>query len=65
MKKSEDNSDLIIRCYETDKQQTDAAIEIKLWGRSIQTSLAPCEIKTLRIPQNPDLPVVETDLLEW
>lgn len=65
MKKAEDNNDLVIRCYETHKQQTDVTVDLKLWDRTVHATLSPCEIKTLCLPADPDLQVAKTDLLEW
>ncbi len=65
MKKAEDNDDMIIRCYETDKVETEVQIDLPKWGRKIKTTFRPCEIKTLRIPQDQNQNVVETDFLEW
>jgi len=54
----------VIRCYETNKVATRATIRLPLWERVIEASFGPCEIKTFRIPQDPSLPVVETNLIE-
>lgn len=64
VKKAEDSSDMIIRCYETNRVQTTARIELTRWDRVIETEFPPCEIKTFLIPQNSQKPVVETNLLE-
>jgi alpha-mannosidase len=63
IKKAEDNDDLIVRCYETAKIQTQATIHVQ--DRAIETTLGPCEIKTFRIPKDRSVPIVETNLLEW
>jgi len=65
LKKAEDNDDLIVRCYETDKKRTAAEIALPKFGRTIRAEFGPAEIKTFRVPQNPELPVTETNLLEW
>ncbi|MBB6735801.1 alpha-mannosidase [Cohnella zeiphila] len=65
LKQAEDNDDLIVRCYETDKKRTSAEIALPKFGRTIRAEFAPSEIKTFRIPRNPELPVTETNLLEW
>ncbi len=65
VKKAEDNDDLIIRCYETAKIATHATICLMAWNRAIEAGFGPCEIKTFRVPKNPALPVVETNLVEW
>lgn len=65
IKKAEDNDDLIVRCYEAHKLQTDAEITLQAWSRAIKTTFKPCEIKTLRVPKDASKPIVETDMLEW
>jgi alpha-mannosidase len=64
IKRAEDNDDIVIRCYETRKAATQATITLPKWGRVIEALFGPCEIKTFRIPRDPALPVVETNLLE-
>jgi alpha-mannosidase len=39
-------------------------IELPFVGRSIPVSLAPHEIRSLRIPDDPAAPVAEVNLLE-
>ena len=65
IKKAEDNDDIIVRCYETEKVATTATIRLPLWHRVITAHFAPCEIKTFRVPPDVALPVTETNLLEW
>jgi alpha-mannosidase len=65
IKKAEDNDDLIIQCYESAKKATDAEILLPKWNRTIKASFRPGEIKTFRVPNNAELPVRETNLLEW
>ncbi|NBC68417.1 alpha-mannosidase [Paenibacillus sacheonensis] len=65
VKKAEDNADMIIRCYETAKIRTEAVIRLPRWNRTITVSFEPCEIKTIRVPQDIRQPFVETNLLEW
>ncbi|SDO39114.1 alpha-mannosidase [Paenibacillus sp. yr247] len=65
IKKAEDNKDLILRVYETNKSATSAMIELPRWNRVIMADFKPCEIKTFRVPQNPELPIKETNMLEW
>jgi alpha-mannosidase len=64
LKKAEDDDDLILRAYETTGHATRAVLRLPRWGRTIETTFGPCEIKTFRIPSDPRRPVVETDLLE-
>ncbi|MBW7457404.1 alpha-mannosidase [Paenibacillus sepulcri] len=65
IKKAEDNDDLIVRCYETDKRAVTAEVSLPKWGRTIRASFRPSEIKTFRIPLDPEAAIVETNLLEW
>jgi alpha-mannosidase len=65
IKKAEENDDLILRCYETDKTAVSTVIRLPVMGREIEASFAPCEIKTFRVPRDAKQPVVETNLLEW
>lgn len=64
-KQAEDGEDLIVRCFEAHKVATRATIRLPRWGRTIEAAFGPCEIKTFRIPADPELPAVETNLLEW
>ncbi|SFI76147.1 alpha-mannosidase [Paenibacillus sp. UNC496MF] len=65
VKRSEDNDDLIVRCYETAKEAVRATIALPRAGRSFEADFGPCEIKTFRVPADPSRPVTETNLLEW
>jgi alpha-mannosidase len=65
LKQAEDNDDLILRAYETDKQATTTTIRLPVCGREFAASFAPSEIKTFRVPVDSSKPVVETDMLEW
>ncbi len=65
VKLAEDNDDLIVRAYETNRVQTTATITLPKWNRVIEAKFAPCEIKTFRVPADASKPVVETNLLEW
>jgi alpha-mannosidase len=64
VKRAEDNDDLIVRCYETNKVATQTTIHLPMWNRSIATSFGPAEIKTFRIPKDAALPIHEVDMLE-
>ena len=65
LKGAEDGSgDTIVRAYETTGMRRDASIELPLLGRTYAASFAPGEVKTFRIPRDPQVPAVETDLLE-
>jgi alpha-mannosidase len=64
VKQAEDNDDLILRCYETAKIATHAAICLPTFNRVIEADFRPCEIKTFRVPRDAQAPVVDTNLLE-
>jgi alpha-mannosidase len=65
LKRAEDNDDLIVRCYETQRIATCATMRMPAWGREFTADFAPCEIKTFRVPRDPNASASETDLLEW
>ncbi|SKA85327.1 alpha-mannosidase [Clostridium sp. USBA 49] len=65
MKKAEDNDDIILRLYETTREETKVTINLPKLERTLNVLFKPCEIKTFRIPKNTEKPVVETNLLEW
>jgi alpha-mannosidase len=65
IKQAEDNQDVIVRAYETAGRATAARLHLTAWGRDFEAQFGACEIKTFRIPQQADKPVVETDLIEW
>ncbi len=65
LKRAEDDDDLIVRCREACKKATRAKIQLPRSTREIEADFAPCEIKTFRVPGDENLPVIETNLLEW
>jgi alpha-mannosidase len=65
LKKAEDSDALILRAFEATNSATTATIELSQWNRTINTTFGPNEIKTFLIPLDADLPVRETNLLEW
>lgn len=65
LKEAEDGGALILRCYETAGEATDARMTLSRWGRTIPALFGPSEIKTFRIPDDPQAPVTEVDLIEW
>lgn len=66
LERAEDGNHLIVRCRETCKKPTRAKIQLpRSSGREIEADFAPCEIKTFRVPRDENLPVTETNLLEW
>ncbi|MEV5172629.1 glycoside hydrolase family 38 C-terminal domain-containing protein [Streptomyces flaveolus] len=66
VKGAEDGSgDLIVRAYESHGRPSAARITLPLLGdRAIEAEFGRHEIKTFRVPRDPGLPVIETDLLE-
>ncbi len=64
MKKAEENDDVIIRLYETNKVKTDVVVKLPIFNRIIKAVFNPCEIKTFRIPATENEPVIETNLIE-
>lgn len=64
LKQAEDGPDLVLRAYESRGEAVEARIELPKWGRVFQVHFAPWEIKTLRIPSQAELPVIETNMLE-
>ncbi len=65
VKQAEDNTEVILRAYETARKVTRATIRLPKLNRFIETEFAPCEIKTWRIPKDGSQPIAETNLLEW
>jgi alpha-mannosidase len=63
-KQAEDGAGWILRAWETGKMATHASIHLPVCGRSLEADFGACEIKTFRIPLNPDLAVRETNFLE-
>ncbi len=64
LKEAESGGDMILRCVETARRQTQVTITLPPWGRTIEAELQPSEIKTFRVPKASAEPVTETDLLE-
>ena len=66
LKLSEDgDGGVILRAHESAGVPVTASIGLPLLGRTVTADFGPHEIKTFRIPRDPDQPVVETNLLEW
>jgi alpha-mannosidase len=66
LKHAEDRGgDLVVRAYETaGRPAPRARIDLPLLGRRIETAFGPYQIRSFRVPADPGLPAVETDLLE-
>lgn len=66
VKMAEDGSgDLIIRAYESHGAPARARISLPLADRVIEADFGAAEVKTLRVPADPQAPVREVSLLEW
>jgi alpha-mannosidase len=60
----DDGAGLVVRAYETAGEAATTSIELSFLDREVTAEFQPHEIKTLLIPRDPRLPVVQTDLLE-
>ncbi|MFK4791772.1 alpha-mannosidase [Microbacterium sp. ZW T5_56] len=58
-------ADLIVRAVETFGREDEARIELPLVGRTIEGSFRPHQVRTFRVPLDPEAEIVEVDLLEW
>jgi alpha-mannosidase len=56
---------LVVRAYEAAGRPARATIELPLVERTIEAEFGPNEIKTLKVPRDPEAAVAETSLLEW
>jgi alpha-mannosidase len=65
LKEAEDGGAAILRCYETAGIETPVVIELPLWGRRIEVTFGPHEIRTFRVPDDPGAALTEVDLIEW
>ncbi len=64
LKEAEDGGGVVVRCYESAGEATSATIELPGLGRQLKASYGPSEIKTFFIPDDPDRPITEVNLLE-
>lgn len=64
LKRAEDSDDLIVRAHEAHGRAADATIRFPLWERTIEARFEPFQIRTFRVPRDPDPPISATDLLE-
>jgi alpha-mannosidase len=64
IKQAEDSDDYIVRAYETAGRPAQATIRLPFLEREISAEFGPSEIKTLRVPRDPEQPVTVTDLIE-
>lgn len=64
IKECEDRDGVIIRAYETKRQEGDAVLDVSFMERREVLHFVPCEIKTVKIPYDSSKSVVEVNLLE-
>ncbi|GHH75939.1 alpha-mannosidase [Streptomyces sulfonofaciens] len=66
LKGDEDGTgDVVVRAYESAGRPAHARIALPLLGdRVIEDDFGPCQIRTYRVPRDPQRPVTATDLLE-
>lgn len=64
LKRGEDGGGWILRLRETTGYSCVTEVDVPLLNRKVTLSFGPQEIKTLLLPDDPSLPVQETDLLE-
>lgn len=64
LKQSEDGDDLIVRLYETAGAPVDCTFDLHAWHRTVALSFTPHEIKTIRVPADPSMPIEAVNLLE-
>jgi len=65
LKRAEDGSGIIARFNETTGLATQANVDFALYGRAFALSFAPCEVKTVLIPDDEAQPVREVMLTEY
>ena len=65
LKRAEDDDAVVVRAHETAGHASHASVELPLLGRTLELEFGPHEIKTVRVPRDPDEPVREVSLLEW
>jgi alpha-mannosidase len=64
LKIAEDGDDVVVRVAETAGRVTRATVDLAAWQRRFEVDIGPFEIRTFRVSGDPDVDVVETDLLE-
>jgi alpha-mannosidase len=66
IKEAEDGDGaLIVRAYESAGRAAHATIDLPLVDRTIEADFGAHELKTFRVPRDPEAAVAETSLLEW
>ena len=64
VKRAEDGDAVVVRLFETSKNNARARVTLPFLNRSFDADFGPCEVKTFRIPLATDDPVSEVNLLE-
>ncbi len=64
VKESEEKDGVIVRMWETKHQAGKALLRLPFLEREAEFAFEPCEIKTVKVPYDRKLPVVETNMLE-
>lgn len=57
--------DVIVRAVETTGAPTRARIDLPFVDRTVEADFGASQIRTFRVPRDPQEPVQEVDLLEW
>jgi alpha-mannosidase len=57
-------ADLIVRAVETRGERSRARLELGVLDRVLEEDFGPHQIRTFRVPRDPNAPVVEVDLIE-
>lgn len=64
VKEGEDKDGVVIRVVETSRQPGKVVLKVPFMDREVELSFTPCEIKTVKLPYDHSLPVMEVNLLE-
>ncbi len=64
VKEGEDKDGVVIRVVETSRQPGKAVLKVPFMDREVELSFTSCEIKTVKLPYDHSLPVMEVNLLE-
>ena len=65
VKEAEDKDGVIVRAYETKKQDGRAVLKVPFLNREEELTFTPCEIKTVKLPYDHSCPIQEVNLLEF
>lgn len=58
-------ADLVVRAVETTGRDAKARVDLPVVGRVIEGDFRPHQVRTFRVPLDPEAEIVEVDLLEW